>query len=165
MSGPVEGLDAPEVHDMKHVGYGLGLARMRLDGFASLDTSPVREGIVVTRPFISDGEQLIINAEVDPGGYVQVEVVDGADQPVPGCSRDACDAFTGDSVHHRVTWQGKPTVGRGKGRGAVHQGETNHFRKLRFFMRKARLYSFQMTEPGEAERKAAFPGTGWRTEG
>jgi hypothetical protein len=165
MSGPVEGLDAPEVHDMKQVGYGLGLAKLRLDGFVSLDTSPVREGIMVTRPFISDGEELIINADVAPGGYVQVEVVDGADHPVPGCARNECDAFTGDSVRHVVTWKGKKTIGKGQGVGAVHAGEFNHFRKLRFFMRKARLYSFQIDAPGEAERKAAFPGMGWRTEG
>ena len=163
MSGPVEGLDAPEVHDMKHVGYGLGLAKMRLDGFVSLDASPVREGIFVTRPFISQGEELVINAKVDPGGFLQVEVVDGADQPVPGCSRDECDTFSGDSVRHVVTWKGKKTIGKGKGRGAVHAGEFNQFRKLRFFMRKASLYSFQMTAQGESDRQTAFPGMGWQT--
>jgi len=128
MSGPLEGLDAPEVHDFSKVGYGLGLAKLRLDGFVSLDGSPVREGILVTRPLISNGEKLVINAKVGEGGYIQVEVADGADRLIEGCSRKECDTFTGDDVRHVVTWQGNSTVPKAK---------DNQFRKLRFFMHNA----------------------------
>ena len=164
MSGPLEGLDAPEVHDLAHVGYGLGLARLRLDGFVSLDASTMRHGILVTRPFISDGEELVINAKVDEGGYIDVEVVDGADEPVPGCSRAECDTFTGDSVRQLVTWRGNKAIGKGTGGGRVQAHEYNQFRKLRFFMHRASLYSFQMTAPGQYEREMKYPGVRWKTD-
>ncbi len=154
MSGPLEGLDVPEVHDFSKVGYGLGLAQLRLDGFASLDASAVREGILVTRPFLSTGNRLIINADVREGGYIDVEATDGADEIIPGRSRDACDTCVGDSVRHEVTWRGDSHLPLGK---------SNRFRKLRFFMHKADLYSFQMFHPERHLDDTKYPGTGWQT--
>ena len=40
----------PEVNDTSNVGYALGLARMRPDGFVSLDAGREREGLIVTEP-------------------------------------------------------------------------------------------------------------------
>ena len=163
MSRPLEGLDAPEVHNVSKIGYSLGVAKLRFDDFVSLDSSPVRESIIVTYPFISDGTTLIINTKVAEGGYRDVEVVDGANELIPGCSRSACDTFRGDSVRHAVTWKGNRTIGTGMGKGAVQQGEYNHFQKLRFFMRKASPYSFQMADPDQTERIVKFPGMGSMT--
>ena len=154
-SGLLEGLSVPEANDLSMAQSGLGLARLRLDGFASLDASQAREGMVITRPFISDGEMLIINARADKGGYIAVEVVDGADKPIPGCSRSECDQFTGDDVRHVLTWQGSSTVPK---------AGDNQFRKLRFFMHKASLYSFQMTASAKRDRRTKFPGVGWETD-
>ena len=146
--GPREGLDHPEVNDPSLVRFGLGLARLRKDGFVSFDAGAVREGLLVTRPFLSDGENLIINAKCGSGGYVQVEVVDHYDEIIPGRNREECDVFTGDSVAHKVSWQGDETI------PVVHPefgGDTVYpwkkqvpFRKLRFFMKNAELYSFRL---------------------
>ncbi len=154
-AGPVENRGdpsrwdhAPEVADMAQVGYALGLARMRPDGFVSLDASLEREGLIVTEPLVSDGQQLRVNARCRPGGYLRVEVTDANDRPLPGASAAACDPFSGDALAHTVTWQGNPTIPRAyQGAqpdpwipGAAH-------RRLRFTLRAAELYSFQFHHP------------------
>ncbi len=144
MTGILEGLDHPEAKDMANVGYYLGLAKMRLDGFVSLDTSPHREGILVTRPFFPEGNRLVINAKVEEGGYVDVEVTDLDGKPLPGFSRADCDRFTGDSVRHVVTWNGKEDAEFTK---HTPEGYTSWgYYKLNIYMRKASLYSFQSTD-------------------
>ena len=58
LTGIVEGIDNPECYNRSKVGYHLGLAKIRLDGFVSLDTSPHREGLIVTRPFFPEGNRI-----------------------------------------------------------------------------------------------------------
>lgn len=139
LTGILEGIDHPEARDLSRIGYHLGLAKMRLDGFVSLKSSPYREGILVTRPFFPEGNRLVMNARVERGGYINVEVSDAANRVLPGYSRDDCDTFTGDSVCHLVTWKGKADA------------EFHGYHKLRFYMRKASLYSFQSTDDPTAK--------------
>ena len=148
MTGILEGMDHPEATDMSQVGYYLGLAKMRLDGFVSLDTSPHREGIIVTRPFFPEGNRLVINAKVETGGYIEVEVTDAAGKVLPGFSRKECDTFTGDKVRHLVTWRERPDAEFIK--YAPQDAYWPGYYKLNFYMRKASLYSFQFTDDPEA---------------
>ena len=146
--GPREGLEHPEISDPSLVRFGLGLARLRKDGFVSLDAGAVREGLLVTRPLFSDGENLLINARCKPGGYIRVEVVDHYDETIPGHGREDCDVFTGDSTAHTVTWKGNsaiPVVRPEYGGDTVYPWKKQAaFRKLRFFMKNAELYSFRL---------------------
>ena len=75
ISGQLEGLDLPEVHDqtLSENGHHLCLATLRLDGWVSLNAT-VREGTVETKPIFSTAPRLLINARCEPGGYVEVEV-------------------------------------------------------------------------------------------
>lgn len=134
MTGHLEGLNHPEAKDMTNIGYHLGLAKMRRDGYCSLSTSPHREGILVTRPFFPEGNRIVINAKVEPGGYIDVEARDRNCDPLPGYGRADFDTFTGDSVNHVCTWKGKANA------------EFHGYHKLVFYMRKAELYSFQSTD-------------------
>jgi len=101
----------------------------------------VREGLLQTQPLASSGTRLSVNAACDPGGYVKVEVTDVNDAPMPGRTRDDCDAFTGDAVVHTVTWRGDPSV-------PMPDTPTPRFRtpyrKLRFILRAARVYGFRL---------------------
>ena len=149
ITGVLEELDHPEAKDMSKVGYHLGLAKMRLDGFVSLDTSPHREGILVTRPFFAEGNRLVVNARIEPGGYLDVEVTDAAGNVLPGYSRMDCDTFDGDSVRHVVTWNGNADAEFLK-----HIPKDAYFPgycKLNFYMRKASMYSFQSTDDPNSE--------------
>lgn len=128
--GLKEALDVPEAHSLDEVGYGLGLAKLRRDGFVSIDAGPVREGILITRPLKTDGRNLVLNASCRSGGYIQVEATDVQEQVLTGCARLQCDTFSGDSIQASITWNGKASI--------PHDG---HLR-LRFFMHNASLYSF-----------------------
>ena len=134
--GKKEGLDLkegphlPEVHSLDKVQYGLGLAKMRLDGFVSIDAGAVREGVLVTNMLRTDRRQLVINGACSAGGYIKVEVTDEQENVLDGCSLQQCNAFTGDSTKHVVTWKDRPDI--------PHNGTL----RLRFFMRNASLYSF-----------------------
>jgi hypothetical protein len=145
-SGEREGLDVPEARDFSQVEYCLGLAKLRFDGYCSLEAGPARDGIFVTRPLISKGNHLQINASCAAGGSIAVEVVDHNDDVIPGFSKEECDVFTGDSVAHTVTWKGRNYIPVGSTERAKSlEPERERFRKLRFYMRKAHLYSMALS--------------------
>ena len=147
MWGPREGMEHPEISDPSLVSFGLGRLRMRKDGFVSFDAGPHREGLLVTRPLLSEGGALEFNGRCHPGGYIKVEVVDQGHELLPGRSREECDVFTGDATAHRVTWRGDATVPAARpefGGDTVFPWKTEKpFRKIRFFMRNAELYSLR----------------------
>ncbi|MFQ6115231.1 MAG: hypothetical protein ACE5NG_14320, partial [bacterium] len=68
-----------------------------------------------------------------PAGSVAVEILYKDGEVVRGYEKDNCNIFTGDELHHTVTWKNKP--------------DFNHLRnkliRLRFYLKQARLYSFQ----------------------
>ena len=132
--GEKEGLDMPDEPGVSK--FFLGLATLRPEGFVSLD-STVRPGLLLTRPFISDGSQLQMNAVCGKKGYVEVELTDAEDNVIPGYERSACDRFEGDAARHVVTWKGKSQLPS----EVLAQGA-----KLRFFNQQAELYSFRIIE-------------------
>lgn len=142
ITGGREGLDVPEAHDLSLVEYGIGLAKLRLYGFCSLEAT-VRPGIIVTRAFIWEGTALQINARCRPGGSVSTELVDANDEIIPGFGREACDIFAGDSVRHTVTWHGRPDIPHAPAERATYPGpERARLRKIRFYLQHAELFSF-----------------------
>jgi len=82
----------------------IGLARLRLDGFVSLDAGHAA-GTLLTRPITCASAQLTLNARAAAGGCATVELLDESLRPIPGFERTACIPFTGDSVRHSVQWQ------------------------------------------------------------
>jgi hypothetical protein len=145
ITGAREGLEVPEATDLSRVSYSLGLAKMRLDGFASLDAGPVRRGIVVTRPVISNGTSLHINARCRGNGSIAAEIVDIHDEIVKGFDRRNCDVFSGDSVRHTFSWNGKTEIPvDATVRAKYPQPEIGRIRKIRFFLDHAEMYSFSM---------------------
>ena len=101
---------------------GIGLATMRLDGFASLDATP-RGGNFTTKPFTFNGSRLLVNACAM--GDITVELLDAEGKEVLWR-----DSVAGDSVRHELTWSGFTKLA----------GKPVH---LRFRMWNAHLYSFQ----------------------
>jgi len=145
ITGGREGLDVPEATDRSLAKMGLGLAKLRLDGFASLDAGHARPAIVITRPLISDGTKLTVNARCNPAGSIAAEIVDVNDDVIPGFGRADCDVFNGDSVGHTFSWGGRTEIPAGSGERAVYpEPERERFRKIRFFMANAELYTFAL---------------------
>ncbi|MFH0965918.1 MAG: hypothetical protein V2A58_18115 [Planctomycetota bacterium] len=133
--------ELPPCDRLENVAYGLGLATLRKDGYAGLYANRQREGTVVTRALISLGTKLVINARCAPGGSIVVEIADRRDEAIAPCTRENCDPFRGDSVAHTVTWKGDALVPAGR--------ERHYWRKVRFFLRDAELFSFRFAEEGE----------------
>jgi len=126
--------------------YGaLGLATMRIDGFASLQNKE-REGWFVTPPLEWPGRDLLVN--VDPrrdlashpsycSGEARVEVRDAEGHPLEGYERDACVPVAGNTFRYAdarapVEWR------EGKRMDAL-AGRTV---RLAFYLRDAHIYSF-----------------------
>ena len=108
----------------------IALAKLRRDGFVSLDAA--RMGEIVTRPLVFEGDHMVLNVSCEPDGYAAVELLDDSGRPVPGYTRQDCDRITGDSVSEVVSWRGQADVSRLVGRPV----------QVRIVLRKARLYAF-----------------------
>ena len=107
---------------------GIFLAKLRLDGFVSLDAK--QEGEVVTRPFMLNGENLFVNFE-NESGELRAEILDADTMaPLPRFSASQCTSIRGDHLSARIIWEGSTTP-----------ATTNPVR-VRFVMRNTRLYSF-----------------------
>lgn len=142
MTGAREGLPVPEATDRSKVNYALGLAKLRLDGFVSLDAKAPRRGILITRPLISEGTQLMTNVRCQTGGSIAAEVVNMRDEIFPGYSRQECDVFKGDNVRHLFSWGGKTELPPVPVRHPEYpKPEFERYRKFRFYMDKVELYS------------------------
>ncbi|MFN0172981.1 MAG: hypothetical protein ACKV22_41920 [Bryobacteraceae bacterium] len=110
----------------------LGLATIRVDGFASL-ASGFDGGRVTTRPFVFDHGTLRVNAKAD-FGRIAIEALDESQEPIPGFSEKDCAPLHGDHVEQPVRWEGadlRSLVGRPI--------------RLRFHLSNARLYSYSVT--------------------
>ena len=112
---------------------GIGLATMRLDGFASLDGSP-RGGTITTKPFTFEGTKLTVNARAL--GHITVEVLDADGQPIEGYNPLST---TGDSVSQRPHYdpalrRTSPWTDLGKLAGRPI--------RLRFHLWNTQLYAF-----------------------
>jgi len=146
ITGDREKLQVPEVLDRRNVNYAMGLAKLRLDGFVSLDAKTPRRGILITRPLISQGTQVTINARCRDGGSIAAEVVNLRDEVFPGYSRQECDVFRGENVRHVISWKGKtelPPVSKYK--AYYPNPEFERYRKFRFYMDNVELYSMTVS--------------------
>lgn len=115
----------------------IGIGRLRLDGFVSLDAGE-DGGEVLTRLLNCSGSgedrRLVINADATGGGSVTVELVDEAGQVLPGYTADICLPLTGDAIRYEVSWSGRTDLSAIAGKPF----------RIRFQLRKAALYSFQI---------------------
>ena len=143
------------VRDGQWMAHAIGLAKMRVDGFVSIDA--YREGgTLTTKPLVFDGERLEVNVRAPerpfgvertpptPYGTLSVELLDRAGRTIEPFSAERCDTFTGDQLRHTLTWNGSPDV-------TALAGETV---ALRFHQRNAALYAFQFVRPGTRQSPA-----------
>ena len=98
----------------------------------SLD-SDAPEGVVITKPFVCRGNQLLINADASRG-RIRVELLDEMGVALPGFEEDRSDPLHGDSVSQLVSWDGKSDLSSLEGRKI----------KLRLLMSHSKLFSFRV---------------------
>ena len=137
--------------------YGkIGLARLRLDGFCSLDSTS--QGYVQTKPLRFRGNSFSINAVVrsmvgdgeDPNptweglftnapggqGSIRIEIQDEGGQAISGYEASSCKPLQGDGIRQRVTWNDGKDLAPLDGKVV----------RLKFVLTNASLYSFRIGE-------------------
>lgn len=128
-------------HDHRHhlptgvnqVRGGVGLAKLRLDGFVSIEpTVPKGQGSLITKPFLLQGKELLINA-IAPEGQLMVEILDVHHRPLKNFNRKRCDPFSSNRVRHKVSWRGRSSLKKLQGK----------IIRLKFYLVAARLYAFE----------------------
>lgn len=87
----------------------IGLATAERDRLVGLRPSGEAPGYVLTRPFIvPEGAELHVNATVNPGGAVRVEVRTDGNKVVEGYSLDDAISVGESGFESPVTWAEKP---------------------------------------------------------
>jgi hypothetical protein len=113
------------------VGYSVGLARLKLDRFASINADD-KPGRLVTRPIGFVGKTLHINAEAAPDGEIRVGLLsrDGRAMDAFGCHD--CVPIRGNSTDTPVKWRSSSDISALSNTGV----------RIQFALHKAKLYSF-----------------------
>lgn len=117
----------------------IGLARLPLDGFVSLEGARGEFSVVTTRTFTFTGDELVLNmrAALQQWGAwpceVKVEILDGRHAPFDGFGFDEADVLTTTDVNQVVTWGGRSDVSALAGRPV----------RLKIHFKNAKIYAFQ----------------------
>jgi len=121
-----------QIHeDYKGISCAVGLATLRLDGFCSMQAGD-EEGSLISRREVFNTPAVTINARCAPGGYVAAELLDRNNNVIPGFGKLYCNAFTGNSVRHELTWKTP----------AFPREWIDKDKKIRFYIANADLYSY-----------------------
>ena len=125
---------------------GMGLARLRVDGFAAVEAGS-EEGSLWTKPVLFSGKELHINADAGRGTVrAQLYAVERADnrdsnspvwhwmmtEPIPGFRVEDSVAVDSDSTDAVLRWRGGGNLERYVDRPVL----------IRFYIQNASLYSF-----------------------
>lgn len=126
---------------------GMGLAKLRRDGFVSVDAGQ-EEGTILTKRLKFSGSTLHVNADIAINGYIKAEVyatkhnsphpledplgtkLDGVVKPF---TKENCVAVTGDQLDATVNWHGA--------RGLAPYADK--LVAMKFYLKDASLYSFR----------------------
>jgi hypothetical protein len=108
------------------------LAKLRLDGFVSMDAGN-DIGTLTTQIMHCKGGLLSINAAAK-NGMAGVAVLDESGIQYQGYSMQECAIFDGDSINRTMTWKDNLSLEKLKGKNI----------RLKFYLRDASLYSFSI---------------------
>ncbi len=106
----------------------IGLAKLRLDGFVSLNAGR-EKGVILTRPLDFRGQNLFVNAAVK--GSFEVELIGSDGKPVEGYRRNDCIRVQDDQDRVQIRWH-----------KSANLPSTSDFYQLKFYMQDCKLYSF-----------------------
>lgn len=84
---------------------------LRTDGFVSVHGT-YAGGVLHTKPFVLDGNELVLNFATSAAGTVRVELRTEDGARVPGFTRGKCDEILGDQIERVVTWGGESDLSK-----------------------------------------------------
>ena len=98
-------------------------------------TTLFRSGTLLTRPFTFSGDQLQLNFRSEPGGSLEVALLQADGSTIPGFEADACRPLQGDHLAQTVTWTTRASL----------NGLANTPVKLQIELQNTTLFSFFFT--------------------
>jgi len=137
---------APTRHDSEEMQSAIGLATFRPGGFVSLHAG-AEPGVLLTRQFVFQGEEIRINARTAGGGYVDAELVDDSGNALDRYRFTESDRFTGDQLDHRISWRGRHDLSWLIGQSL----------QLKLRLRDADLFAFRLAGSPERFRASIGP--------
>jgi hypothetical protein len=111
-------------------GATTGLARLRRDGFASLEAGE-EPGTLTTRTITFQGKYPFVNVDAK-AGQLRMEVLDAGGKVIAPFAMANCLPVRADSTRQPVQWQGAADLSSLSGKQV----------RFRFELRRGRLYSF-----------------------
>ena len=107
---------------------GICLAKLRADGFVSMDAK--KQGIIITKPIkINQSKSIHVNID-STSGYFGAEILDPISmEPLSGYTFENCEKISENSTDKKINWNTTDTI----------NFETV---RLKFILEKSSLYSF-----------------------
>ncbi|MCR6722130.1 MAG: hypothetical protein NVV59_17995 [Chitinophagaceae bacterium] len=144
---------APDGSKGMYTGASIGMATLRRDGFASMETSG-KKGVLLTKPVVFSGSQLFVNID-NPKGELKVEVLDESGKKIKGFGTAECVPVSTNSTIHKITWKGKESLAELAGKNV----------RFRFHLSNGKLYSFWVSADENGASNGYLGGGGPGYEG
>ncbi len=124
VSGRTSSPDTPTVHTCT-----TGLATLRRDGFASMQTEET--GTLVTRPLLFKGKHLFVNGDMS-SGELRVECLDEQGRVLRGFLKEECQPVRADGTRIQVRWKHRANLASLSGKRV----------RFRFTLTRGSLFAF-----------------------
>ncbi len=138
---------APDGSRGMYTGASIGMAILRRDGFASMESGPGK-GVLTTRPVTFNGQYLFVNVDC-PSGELKVEILDEKNKVIGPFSYKNCESVSVDKTLHAIRWKGADDL-------AALIGKPVRFR---FTLNNGKLYSFWVS-PDKTGASYGYLGAG-----
>ena len=122
---------------------------LRSDGFVSV-AAAAKEGELVTKPLVFDGDELVVNYSTSAAGSLRVEIQQPDGTPIPEFGLQDCETHVGDTIDGHISWRAGPDLKAWAGRPL----------RLRFVMTECDLYSFKFGPKGATVPSNTESGNG-----
>ena len=141
-----------EQDNAMYAGGHTGLATLRRDGFASMESGP-EEGVLATRLVTFSGSHLFVNVQT-AAGEMRAEVLDEQGQVLAPFTRSLCHPLRTDATKVRVCWHGVEDLSQLQNRPV----------QFRFYVRSGQLFAFWVSAStrGESRGYVAAGGPGFQ---
>jgi hypothetical protein len=111
----------------------MGLAILRRDGFASMETE--NQGVLLTRPVKFSGKHLFVNTD-GRGGSLLAEICEVDGNPISGYTQEDCFPISTDSTKHLVRWRNQDNVASLAGKAV----------RIKFYLNHSKIYTFWVSQ-------------------
>jgi len=131
-----------------------GVAFLRRDGFVSMNTGKLEDGLLLTRPLTFSGKYLFVNVDA-PEGTVYAEIVDMNGNVIEPFSFQNCIPAKGDSTLEQIKWKSGSDLSQFNNRAV----------RIRFKVTDGKFYSFWVSrdDTGRSDGYVAGGGPGFTT--